>query len=109
MSIAAPIVVLFCVLAVGGWVAAALDSLTFALIARQPLSPATVALPWRRRSEEHTSELQSLMRISYAVFCLTKKKKKNPATLLLHFPVYASCNTLYLKIICYTHHITYTI
>src|SRR3546814_7817937 len=29
------------------------------------------------RSEEHTSELQSLMRISYAVFCLTKKKKAN--------------------------------
>src|SRR3546814_3131113 len=32
-----------------------------------------------RRSEEHTSELQSLMRISYAVFCL-KKKKKNTDT-----------------------------
>src|SRR3546814_9743817 len=35
--------------------------------------------PGRRpvqRSEEHTSELQSLMRISYAVFCLKKKKKK---------------------------------
>src|SRR3546814_3108616 len=29
----------------------------------------------KRRSEEHTSELQSLMRISYAVFCLKKKKK----------------------------------
>src|SRR3546814_7876182 len=29
----------------------------------------------QRRSEEHTSELQSLMRISYAVFCLKKKKK----------------------------------
>src|SRR3546814_1995086 len=29
----------------------------------------------RQRSEEHTSELQSLMRISYAVFCLKKKKK----------------------------------
>src|SRR3546814_6126758 len=29
------------------------------------------------RSEEHTSELQSLMRISYAVFCLKKKKPKN--------------------------------
>src|SRR3546814_10860741 len=29
------------------------------------------------RSEEHTSELQSLMRISYAVFCLNKKKKNN--------------------------------
>src|SRR3546814_7753452 len=34
------------------------------------LSPATVAI----RSEEHTSELQSLMRISYAVFCLKNKK-----------------------------------
>src|SRR3546814_6211896 len=32
-----------------------------------------------RRSEEHTSELQSLMRISYAVFCL-KKKKQNKTT-----------------------------
>src|SRR3546814_3049135 len=30
-----------------------------------------------RRSEEHTSELQSLMRISYAVFCLKKKKTKH--------------------------------
>src|SRR3546814_10734816 len=35
-----------------------------------------------RRSEEHTSELQSLMRISYAVFCL--KKKKNQCTTLKH-------------------------
>src|SRR3546814_3677062 len=32
------------------------------------------------RSEEHTSELQSLMRISYAVFCLKKKKKRNTST-----------------------------
>src|SRR3546814_4491893 len=32
------------------------------------------------RSEEHTSELQSLMRISYAVFCLKKKKPKNTTT-----------------------------
>src|SRR3546814_1772349 len=32
------------------------------------------------RSEEHTSELQSLMRISYAVFCLKKKKKKRTKT-----------------------------
>src|SRR3546814_15864383 len=31
-------------------------------------------IPARERSEEHTSELQSLMRISYAVFCLKKKK-----------------------------------
>src|SRR3546814_3668830 len=33
-------------------------------------------LSTRLRSEEHTSELQSLMRISYAVFCLKKKKNK---------------------------------
>src|SRR3546814_3614302 len=33
-----------------------------------------------QRSEEHTSELQSLMRISYAVFCLKKKKHHNPTT-----------------------------
>src|SRR3546814_2845124 len=32
------------------------------------------------RSEEHTSELQSLMRISYAVFCLKKKKKQETTT-----------------------------
>src|SRR3546814_7244156 len=32
-----------------------------------------------RRSEEHTSELQSLLRISYAVFCLKKKKNRNKA------------------------------
>src|SRR3546814_1841383 len=35
-----------------------------------------ITLFWARiRSEEHTSELQSLMRISYAVFCLQKKRK----------------------------------
>src|SRR3546814_3246926 len=36
--------------------------------------PVGVREPTHPRSEEHTSELQSLMRISYAVFCLTKKK-----------------------------------
>src|SRR3546814_3309778 len=35
------------------------------------------------RSEEHTSELQSLMRISYAVFCLKKKKHNNHSDSLL--------------------------
>src|SRR3546814_6079540 len=35
-----------------------------------------ISLARNIRSEEHTSELQSLMRISYAVFCLKKKKKK---------------------------------
>src|SRR3546814_3954788 len=37
---------------------------------------AALAFGAESRSEEHTSELQSLMRISYAVFCLKKKKKK---------------------------------
>src|SRR3546814_6123910 len=38
------------------------------------LIPNALNILWR--SEEHTSELQSLMRISYAVFCLKKKKKQ---------------------------------
>src|SRR3546814_2946696 len=39
--------------------------------------PRYASLPNIMRSEEHTSELQSLMRISYAVFCLKKKKRLN--------------------------------
>src|SRR3546814_2266317 len=47
-------------------------------IAKPPSSGSSVTLSIKSgRSEEHTSELQSLMRISYAVFCL-KKKKKTP-------------------------------
>src|SRR3546814_1204725 len=42
------------------------------LAPRKPLSTPAVRVP--KRSEEHTSELQSLMRISYAVFCLKQKK-----------------------------------
>src|SRR3546814_2522479 len=45
--------------------------------------------PGRRRiacrSEEHTSELQSLMRISYAVFCLKKKKTNNTKRKCYHY------------------------
>src|SRR3546814_10582404 len=48
-----------------------LYALLAGLIARA--MPDSWQLPERMRSEEHTSELQSLMRISYAVFCLTKK------------------------------------
>src|SRR3546814_3355551 len=43
---------------------------------RPPLSTQFCRCDGDRRSEEHTSELQSLMRISYAVFCLKKTKKK---------------------------------
>src|SRR3546814_8415889 len=42
----------------------------------EPMGAVEVRLPAAFRSEEHTSELQSLMRISYAVFCLKKKKHK---------------------------------
>src|SRR3546814_10230947 len=49
--------------------------------ARAAARPRRAAEPRRFRSEEHTSELQSLMRISYAVFCL-KKKKNN--TMSMH-------------------------
>src|SRR3546814_10814372 len=42
-----------------------------ASMAERPMKQA--AAEWEARSEEHTSELQSLMRISYAVFCLKKK------------------------------------
>src|SRR3546814_8420997 len=45
----------------------------------RPGAEASQRRPGRIRSEEHTSELQSLMRISYAVFCL-KKKKHNKKT-----------------------------
>src|SRR3546814_4479818 len=47
-------------------------------------STATIARHSWRRSEEHTSELQSLMRISYAVFCLKKKNKKKTNTKDIH-------------------------
>src|SRR3546814_17221402 len=53
----------------------------------QPPLPTEPALPWPSRppphgprSEEHTSELQSLMRISYAVFCLKKKQTTQQKT-----------------------------
>src|SRR3546814_8322887 len=50
-------------------------------------SDATTPMPLARRyrSEEHTSELQSLMRISYDVFCLKKKKNSNTTKSLEQF------------------------
>src|SRR3546814_9165955 len=48
--------------------------------ARRPPPPALGQRTAAGRSEEHTSELQSLMRISYAVFCLKKKKTKEKTT-----------------------------
>src|SRR3546814_7369335 len=47
------------------------------LASRNPAIQAFFGTGQGLRSEEHTSELQSLMRISYAVFCLKKKKRKD--------------------------------
>src|SRR3546814_2942266 len=46
------------------------------MVAKRSLAIIAATEAPEMRSEEHTSELQSLMRISYAVFCLKKKKKK---------------------------------
>src|SRR3546814_2323815 len=51
-----------------------------ATIRRVVVRAAIKKIAGTRRSEEHTSELQSLLRISYAVFCLQKKKKLNQYT-----------------------------
>src|SRR3546814_9822925 len=52
------------------------DSLNFPMLFTHRGSPLAAS----RRSEEHTSELQSLMRISYAVFCLKKKRYPKQTT-----------------------------
>src|SRR3546814_9747705 len=56
------------------------------LIALQVAEAEAAKNQWRNagRSEEHTSELQSLMRISYAVFCLKKKKHQDKITIEKH-------------------------
>src|SRR3546814_4617329 len=55
----------------------ALESIDTMLETGEDFDPASSRQVFRiGRSEEHTSELQSLMRISYAVFCLKKKKKR---------------------------------
>src|SRR3546814_3657890 len=60
---------------------------TWSMILKKPAASKRTTLPrasdytkefLKGRSEEHMSELQSLMRISYAVFCLKKKKQKRP-------------------------------
>src|SRR3546814_5480340 len=62
----------------GRWrpVSAAIQSPTFDVSPDRLEGRATPIPAFSNRSEEHTSELQSLMRISYAVFCLKKKKNR---------------------------------
>src|SRR3546814_4974461 len=61
-------------------------SACFSPRAKAALGAVGVSSRSQLRSEEHTSELQSLMRISYAVFCLKKKKLPHhiPSTILRH-------------------------
>src|SRR3546814_2157185 len=56
------------------------EPLAYAVCGAPPQVVISDGLAATLRSEEHTSELQSLMRISYAVFCLKKKKKNNQTT-----------------------------
>src|SRR3546814_5478998 len=58
------------------------DTTPIPMAAAQPAKPAPTPLAGADRSEEHTSELQSLMRTSYAVFCLTNKTQVNTSPLL---------------------------
>src|SRR3546814_7410885 len=64
------------IVAVIGWQLLADQARERAVIDRRLGLALTAAMPRPARSEEHTSELQSLMRSSYAVFRLKKKKKK---------------------------------
>src|SRR3546814_9172967 len=62
-----------------GWIGfhIGIDTHLFRAFYHIPSSDMFDQIHGHHRSEEHTSELQSLMRISYAVFCLKKKKKDN--------------------------------
>src|SRR3546814_8656908 len=69
-----PVVKAYIIVVLGG-LGSIPGAIVGALILGQIESFATILIP-DTRSEEHTSELQSLMRISYAVFCLKKKKQQ---------------------------------
>src|SRR3546814_4541665 len=77
-------------------------------IVRNPMGPVSRLVPNGRdqrilravrRSEEHTSELQSLMRISYAVFCLKKKINKQYYIYLTDLFKEYTINTMYIKLL----------
>src|SRR3546814_1894873 len=73
----APMAILILILLVYLVLGCLMDSLSMIILTLPIFLPAITGLDFgltaEQRSEEHTSELQSLMRISYAVFCLTKK------------------------------------
>src|SRR3546814_4136658 len=61
-------------------------------VSRLPRPTCEHRLTRQWRSEEHTSELQSLMRISYAVFCLKKKTSPTKSRNLSEPPAFTACN-----------------
>src|SRR3546814_1698813 len=67
------------------------DALRLSLFLLVILMVAIAVAVFAKRSEEHTSELQSLMRISYAAFCLKKKNKNDK----LSHTAYTTLNTYY--------------
>src|SRR3546814_8679930 len=70
---------LYAMMAMGNYQVVARELYKFSTKGGMALSPMAIGMDVASgvRSEEHTSELQSLMRISYAVFCLKQKKKTN--------------------------------
>src|SRR3546814_4265391 len=89
-----------------------------ALAMKAGLDPARIRAEWRRadeipfdaryrymRSEEHTSELQSLMRISYAVFCLKKKNKTIQKTIIHNYTIITNMSTRLTKIHTTSKHV----
>src|SRR3546814_3874664 len=77
-----------------GCVLASTSGLTRSAMRARLFISRAVASTSSSRSEEHTSELQSLMRISYAVFCLKKKNKIYQIYICVH----------YLNLAVYNHH-----
>src|SRR3546814_1331891 len=74
------------------WSSAVSAACRMLLLRARRCRPATETLA--SRSEEHTSELQSLMRISYAVFCLKKKKKKTNTNIIIQAQEHTQTQTL---------------
>src|SRR3546814_10096053 len=77
-------------------------------VSRADRRRAGLHLAARLRSEEHTSELQSLMRSSYAVFCLKKKKTTNIKTLICNSRQYYLQKTYILQFQSIISSITHT-
>src|SRR3546814_6242340 len=77
-----------------------LTTMSFDIMVLEIFLPLTSGAQLMIRSEEHTSELQSLMRISYAVFCLNKKKtrKTNESMIVINTIIIDDLTQLFIDI-----------